>query len=169
MTDGGGTVSYTYDSLNRLTETDRGADTFAYGYDGVGNVTSRTYPDSTQVIYEYDGANRMSSVSTGANTVSFGYDEAGNPTSVTRPGDVDSAYSWDSASRLVNIVHQKPSATYSSFAYTLDPVGNPTQIQTPTETIDLTYDLQDRLTQACYTPTCSGQLMSGISYTYDGI
>jgi RHS repeat-associated protein len=69
----------------------------------------------------------------------------------------------------VSISHTKGQTTYSAFTYTLDPVGNPTRVVTPSETIDMIYDALDRLTQACYTPSCSGQVLSGISYAYDSV
>jgi YD repeat-containing protein len=48
----------------------RGADVFSYLYDPAGNVTKRTYPDSTAVNYGYDDDGRLSSTSSGGTTCS---------------------------------------------------------------------------------------------------
>lgn len=63
----------------------------------------------------------------------------------------------------------KGANTLSKFMATLDSVGNPTQVVTSTETITYTYDSLDRVTRACYTPTCTGGSLPSISYTYDPV
>jgi RHS repeat-associated protein len=168
MTDGAGTVSYTYDDLNRLTEVTRGSDTFGYGYDDVGNLTSRTYPDSTAVDYTYDDANELATVATGSTTTTYGYDPDGDLTTSTLPANT-STFKFDNADRLTKVTNKKGSPVTSSFLYTLDANGNPTQVVTKTETIAYTYDQQNRLTQVCYLTSCSGSGLAGISYTYDGV
>jgi len=60
-------------------------------------------------------------------------------------------------------------STLSVFNPALDAAGNPTQVVTKAETITYTYDAQNRLTQVCYLPGCSGSRLAGISYTYDGV
>jgi len=169
MTDGAGSVSYTYDPLNRLSLVTRGADTFGYGYDPAGNVNRRTYPDSTVVTYTYDGANRLATAKVGTATTTYGYDTASNLASITLPNTVKATLTYDRAGRLTSIANKKGNKAISSFTYTLDPVGNPKTVVTPSETITYTYDLLDRLTEACYLTNCSGTGLAGIEYTYDGV
>lgn len=45
LTDGAGIETYGYDTAGRVTNVTRGATGFTYGYDSGGNVTSRIYPD----------------------------------------------------------------------------------------------------------------------------
>jgi len=171
MSDGAGTETSAYDTLNRLTSVTRGSDVFSYQYDPASNLTQRTYPDSTVITYGYDNAERLSTVASGGATTTYGYDAASNVTSVTLPisnGYVQS-YAYDRAGRLTQVDNAKAGSSLSKFTYTLDPVGNPTQVVTTTETMSYGYDALDRLTSACYTPpTCSG---SGtfINYTYDPV
>jgi YD repeat-containing protein len=61
MSDGSGTESYGYDAVDRLESVTRGTNTFSYAYDAAGNVTRRTYPDSTVVNYAYDDDGRLAS------------------------------------------------------------------------------------------------------------
>jgi len=168
ITDGAGTASFTYDVLSRLTGITRGTDAFTYGYDAAGNLTSRTYPDSTQIVYGYDDANELTSVTTGGTSTTYGYDPARNLVSAMLPPNT-SARSYDRAGRLTRVVNKRGNPVVSSFIYTLDPAGNPTQVVTKTETITYTYDSQNRLTQVCYLQDCSGSGLAGISYTYDGV
>ncbi|MEW6059526.1 MAG: DUF6531 domain-containing protein [Actinomycetota bacterium] len=169
MTDGAGNVSYTYDALNRLTQVTRGADTFVYAYDPASNLTSRTYPDETIIAYGYDDADRLTGVTTGGLTTEYGYDPASNIATITRPNGVDQTRSYDRAGRLTSISDGDGVTTISSFVYTLDSVGNPTQAATSSETIAYDYDDLYRLILACYTPDCAGQELSGIGYTYDPV
>jgi YD repeat-containing protein len=169
MADGAGTVNYTYDALNRLTGITRGSDSFGYVYDPAGNVTSRTYPDATTATFDYDDANRLTSSTSGMSTVSFGYDAAANLSEITLPNGYASSMTYDSAGRLTNVTNANGGSVLSSFDYTLDSVGNPMTISTPSETVTNTYDELDRLTRTCYLPGCSGSGLAGIGYTYDPV
>ncbi len=82
MTDSSGSVGYVYYNLDRLKSLTRGANTFSYGFDVSGNITSRTYPDSTQIGYGYDEHDRLASAISGGLTTSYSYDPAGRPTRV---------------------------------------------------------------------------------------
>ena len=61
MTDGAGSVSYTYDQLSRLTQETRsftgvGSFTLSYGYNLAGELTSVQNPWGAVVGYSYDSA-----------------------------------------------------------------------------------------------------------------
>jgi RHS repeat-associated protein len=81
-------TTYSYDTLSRLTGIQAVKDlqaisTFTYGYDDVGNRTSKNVGDHLE-NYGYDGLDRLTSVSrtgVGENTWRFGYDAVGNRTS----------------------------------------------------------------------------------------
>ncbi len=67
-------VSYEYDSDNRLVESSQGT----YGYDGNGNLTSRTVGGVT-TTFDYDAEDRLTSQTTGGtNFVDHVYDGDGN-------------------------------------------------------------------------------------------
>jgi len=73
----GVTATYTYGSSSRLNQVVRGSVSVAYGYDGLGNMTSRTTtePGQTTIVEEfgYDYMNRMSTYDNSATGASWSY------------------------------------------------------------------------------------------------
>jgi YD repeat-containing protein len=130
MTDALGTTTYSYDALNRLTSvTDCYGQTVSYGYDKDGNRTSITYPGNLTVRYAYDAANRLKSVTDWLNnTTTYNYDADGNLTSSVNPNGTAAAYHYDPANRLMSLTNTDNSAVISSYQYTLDAVGNHSQV-----------------------------------------
>jgi RHS repeat-associated protein len=172
MSDGSGTASYIYDSLDRLKSVARGTDTYSYEYDQIGNVTSRTYPDGTAAAYAYDDDARLQTVASGGQTTTYGYDQSGNLVSTALPSGtgITETRTYDRAGRLQELRNTRGGTTLSSFAYTLDPVGNPTQVVTPNGTRTFAHDALDRLTEVCYQLVCAGPLDPLITrWTYDAV
>lgn len=127
MTDGTGTTTYSYDDADRLTGANDGAGLqVSYGYDGVGNRTNLTYPDSKTVTYNYDDANRLETVTADWITGQFGYtyDNANRLTNLDLPNGVGSDYGYDDAGWLTLLSHSTLTDTLASYAYDLDKVGN---------------------------------------------
>ncbi len=185
MTDGSGTVTYSFDNADRLTDIARtggGAGlngTFHYGYDEAGNITARTYPDSTAPSALFDEDGRLTSVTSGGVTTSFGYDEANNLKTVTLPsgnGHV-ATRSFDNAGRLTTVENKKGSTILSKFLWTLDAAANPTKVQTTrgvTDTYDAyEYDARNRVSASCFdvasSATDCASAANKITYTYDKV
>lgn len=174
MVDGSGTVSYIYDSTDRLTQVNAGGNSFSYGYDFAGRLTSRTYPDGTVVTNIYDADSNLASLTSGSATTSYGYNAAGQLTTTTLPasnGYIETR-SYDAAGRVTEVANTKGALVLSDFAYTLDPVGNPTRIVrtgTLNETATFSYEANDRLTRVCYQESCPNASDPYIGYTYDGV
>jgi RHS repeat-associated protein len=172
MTDGSGAQTYAYDAVNRLTQVTRGSDTFAYTYDAAGKLTRRTYPDGTVVDLGYDQDSRLLSVASGGQTTGYGYDASGNLTQTTLPagnGHVEER-TYDRAGRLVRVKTVKNAAVLTDLSYTLDAVGNPTQVVrtgSAAGTTTFAYDTRDRLTQVCFQASCPGGSDPFIRWTYD--
>ena len=166
-----GTSTYGYDNLNRLTSYRFGSRGLDYLYDPAGNVTRRTYTDGTVVDYTYDNDARLATVVNAGATTTYGYDVAGNLTTTTLPaanGYVETR-NYDRSGRLTEVTNQKGAAVLSRSTYTLDPVGNRLTTQTPTDTTTYQYDAVDRVTEACYTATCTGGTDPFRRYTYDPV
>jgi RHS repeat-associated protein len=131
MTDTTGTTTYTHDALNRLTSvTVPDSQTVSYQYNAVGNRASMTYPDGKTITYAYDAANRLTSVTDWEDKVTtYSYDAVGNRIGISYPNGTNASYTFDSANRLTALTNTSPvHGTISSFSYTLDKVGNRTQV-----------------------------------------
>lgn len=150
MSGRGSTMSYTYDSADRLTrktETISGETYYTdYSYNGNDYITSIDYPTGLDVSYSYNSNNEMTSVSGfGGSATSFGYNLAGLPTSFSYGNGKSSSINYNS--------RYFPTRTTSSGAidlgYTYDSRGNTkTQTNYRDRSKDqlYSYDSLDRLT-----------------------
>jgi RHS repeat-associated protein len=164
--------NYTYDALNRPTQIGRSPNlTIDYTYDAAGNVLTRYPFAGWNVTYTYDDDGRLATMTANSKTTTYSYDAAGNVTTTTLPaanGYVETR-TYDRAGRLTEVKNTKGASTLSKATYTLDAVGNRSTIVTTTGTTNLTYDLADRPTQACYTVQCTGPGDNFRTYTYDDV
>ncbi|MBF6611715.1 MAG: SBBP repeat-containing protein [Chloroflexi bacterium] len=186
MTDGTGTTTFGYDSLNRLTSVLQGnGKAIGYGYDLMGNVTSITYPQaangqrrtSTRV---YDDANRVWKVYNLDDTfplpVEFGYDQNSNIKTITYPGNgggspVYKAVGYDAANRVITTTESLVATTVFSTTYTRNEIGLVTDAveftygQTNNTRLHYDYDQQSRL-KADQISASPGITSTNV-YTYD--
>lgn len=78
----GVSVSYTYDSLNRLgTVVDSRLGTTSYSYDPASNLTTVTDPNNVQSAMSYDTLNRITGLATQTTAYSYQRGPTGNLTS----------------------------------------------------------------------------------------
>ncbi|MEI8194647.1 MAG: RHS repeat-associated core domain-containing protein, partial [Phycisphaerae bacterium] len=132
MADSLGAATYSYDSLNRLTNvTDCYGKTVGYSYDKSGNRTSVTYPGNKTVTCVYDSMNRLARVTDWlSHMTTYNYDPDGNLTNAVNPNGTAASYGYGVGNRLASLTNSGPnSAIISRYAYTLDPVGNHTQVE----------------------------------------
>lgn len=170
MVDPTGTTSYTPDALDRvLSVTFPGPKIIIYTYDDApsgsaadypGRRTKITYPDGKYVDYTYRADGLLNTVSDwlGKQTV-YTYDYAGRLTETRLPNTTCTMYGYDAANRLTSVVNRRmvdplicapTDTTISSYTYTLDSVGNRTQMTDLAGTHGYQYDALRRLTQATY-------------------
>jgi RHS repeat-associated protein len=131
MTDSLGTTTCSFDALNRLTSvTDCYGNAVSYAYDQNGNRTSIMYPGGKAVAYSYDPMNRLQSVTDWlGNTTTYSYDAGGNLVGAVNPNGTAGAYQYDQANRLIALTNSAGISTIiSGYQYTLDAVGNQTQV-----------------------------------------
>jgi YD repeat-containing protein len=179
MTDGTGTSTWTYDSLNRLTSSQDGAGyQVTYGYDLKSQLTSITYPgQSSGVIRTYDDAGRLSTVKDWLkNTTGFGYDADSNLTAETFPtgtNNVDT-FTPDAGGRLMSISDAQGSSSVATFSYGRDAanqVTSETYSFTGGSSTSVNYGYTG-LDQVCYSApspggTCSAPPSGASPYGYD--
>jgi RHS repeat-associated protein len=162
-----GTSAFLYDKLNRMTRyTNPFGTRVDFLYDENSNRTSVTYPGSRAVNYSYDAANRMSTVVDWlSRTTRYTYNTAGDLLETQLPNNTRTNHTYDTAGRLASLINHGPASTMiSSYAYTLDAVGNHRSVDArePAEGIlspsltNYTYDVEDRMISA-----------GGAAHTYD--
>lgn len=164
MIDTTGTTTYVPDPLNRLESvTFPGSVTVEYEYDEVGNRTKIVYPSTDEVDYTFDEGHRMETVTDwlSEQTV-YTYDNAGRLDLAELANGVDTDYVYDDANRLTDLTNTAPGpTTVSDYTYTLDAMGNRTQMVDGAGTHAYEYDPLYRLTEVTYPgPTVD-------AYTYD--
>ncbi len=110
-----GELTYTYDSLNRLSSETSAVQQQTLTYDAVGNRTNKTtvkvgmnvFPSDSEMVYGYDDtSNRLMSIN-GATRV---FDAAGNLTATE-----DQSFEYDDQNRLIRI--KKGEEVKASFLY----------------------------------------------------
>ena len=174
MTDGSGTETSTYDTLDRLTAVTRGSNTFSYVYD-LANLTQVTYPGNTSTTYAYDDDERLQSATSASLQTTYAYDEAGNLRITTLPSasGLLETRTYDRAGRLVDVESKAGATVRAKFAITRDPVGNPSQIVRTgalAQTQTYTYDAMDRISGVCFQAgTCPGGTDPFVRWSYDGV
>ena len=174
-----GTITLTYDNLDRLTQETTPQGTVNYTYDTAGRRTSMTVAGQPTITYTYDNANRLTQMSQGSSTVTMAYDAAGRRTVVTLPNGVVEEYTYDIASRLTGITYKQGATTLGNLTYTYDAAGNRTQIGgswartgLPQAVTSATYNAANRLTTwagTTLTYDANGNLTNdgAKSYTWD--
>ena len=164
IADGRGTTNYEYDLRDRLSEiTMPDGKTIAYGYDVLNNVTSLT-TDSGTTSYSYDALNRLDLVKDGSEVLAdYDYNAIGNLIQTNRADGTVETRTYDARSRLTNIeTLNSVGQEISSFSYTLDGVGNRTQVVENGRTVDYVYDSVNRLISEKISDE-----NRAINYTYD--
>jgi len=151
MTDGTGTITYTYDALHRLVADTQGdGQKIAYGYDLADNLTAITCPNGKTVTRVYNAAGRLTAVGDWlGHTTSFAYDADANLVTESYPNGVAGTFTYDNADRLAHTSDIKGTTTLLSLAYTRDNVG----LLTAENTTSYGYDGANRLTSSGIGPS----------------
>ncbi|HTB50375.1 MAG TPA: RHS repeat-associated core domain-containing protein [Solirubrobacteraceae bacterium] len=152
MHDGTGTSNYTYDQLDRLTETkDSHGDVVKYEYNLANENTKITYPNTKTVTRKYDKAGRLEKVEDWLeHTTSFSYDPDSDLTKSAFPNNEDK-YSYNEADQQTKTEMKKGAETLASLTYTPDNLGQLEKVvQTGlpgAEETKYSYDENNRLTK----------------------
>ncbi len=175
--DNSGTVTYTYDSQDRVQSTTGvwGVG-LTYTYNGNGEVTQRTDSLGGAVTYVYDNASRLSSEQfsgTGPTgsviRVDFGYDANNEQTTITWYSNLAgtnevaaSAYGYDSAGDITSIENKNGGGTVlSAYTYTYDSASRVTSQRHWGEVGTVVYSGTNS-----YTYDAASQLLSDGTSTY---
>lgn len=163
----GNTITYTYDSLNRMTAKrypDGTSTTFSYDLNG--NIITASNPD-VSYTFIYNALNRIVSVTntTIGKTVNYAYICCGLKGKMTDPEGGVTNYSYDALKRLVRLTN--PSGETTTYIY--DNPGRLTRKGMANGTYSTySYDTIGRLLTLSNNNS-SGSPISTYSYTYDNV
>lgn len=175
--DGNVSVSYTWDTLNRLsTVTDNkltgtGSNTTTYTYDSASNVVTVAYPNGVQSTLNYDQLNRLTSLVTPTTGYLYQLGATGNRTNVTENTGRSINWSYDGIYRLTNEnISNDPSKANGSVSYGLDPVGNRLSANSSLSGINsgsLSFNPDDQILIESYDADGNTTATGGKSFVYD--
>jgi RHS repeat-associated protein len=175
-------MSYTYDSLNRLsTVVDNnlpaGQNTTIYAYDTASNLVTVTDPNKLQSTIQYDSLNRLTSLNTATpnSSVVAGYSytlgATGNRTGATEQSGRTLTWNYDGIYRLTSEAVQDPSGANGEVDYTLDPVGNRTSTNSSlpgVQSVTLAgFNLDDWIATESYDANGNTTSTGGKTFAYD--
>jgi len=180
ISDASGETSYTFDQLDRMTESKDGhADVTKYEYDLDNEQTKITYPNLKAVTRAYDKDGRLEKVTDWLeHATRFAYDPDSELVTTTFPSgtsNVDS-YAYNEADQMSEVKMSKGTETLASLAYARDNDG---QRKTTTskglpgeESLSDTYDPNNRLTKGGaigyeYDAADNATKVATGTYTYD--
>jgi RHS repeat-associated protein len=131
MVDASGTNTYIYDNRDRLVTKQTPQGSLAYTYEPFGNLATveSSATNGTKLNYYYDSLNRLIQVTDRfGNSATYVYDPAGNLKTERYSNNVTNMYSYNLLDQLTNISAATAGGVVASFAYTLAPVGNRTNL-----------------------------------------
>jgi len=175
-------MSYTYDTLNRLsTVVDNnlpaGQNTTTYAYDTASNLVTVTDPNQLQSTIQYDSLNRLTALNTAPPNSSpvAGYSytlgATGNRTGATEQNNRTLTWNYDGIYRLTSEAVQDPSGANGEVEYTLDPVGNRTSVNSSlpgVQSVSLnSFNLDDWLSPETYDANGNTLTTGGKTFAYD--
>lgn len=170
---GGQSVPYTYDALNRLTSIQTGANAFSYAYSGANPIVqSLTRPNGSVSTFQFDNLNRLTEISNKnsssqiINQYVYGYNQQDVRSSETVTNGIPITSLQDELITYnYNRVNQLLGATSPARNFTYDADGNMTQGYTPDGYLfAATYDAENRLTSIQYTN--GGSVVHRAEYSY---
>jgi RHS repeat-associated protein len=196
MTDGTGTSKYTYDQLDRLTETETGhKEKSKYEYDLANEKTKITYPNTKAVTRAFDKDGRLEKVTDwSSNVTKFTYDPDSDQATTLFPTGTtnEDKYAYNNADQMSEVKMLKGVESLASLVYTRDNDGqvktttskglpgeekpsyeyDPNSRLTKGATIAYEYDAANNITKigtGTYKYNAASQLETGpsLTYTYD--
>jgi RHS repeat-associated protein len=156
MVDATGTTKYTYDQLERLTETESGNKEKAKYEYNLGNETTQiTYPNGKAVTRAYNKDDEIESVTDwSSHTTKFSYSADSELTVTIFPTESkdEDKYGYNEADQMTEVKMTKSTETLASLAYERDNIGQVKKITStglPGEvSTEYGYDEDNRLTKA---------------------
>jgi RHS repeat-associated protein len=119
-----GSVSRTFDNLDRLSSETVDGHTIAYTWNADGTRKSMTPDGQATETYAYDKAARIASLTQGSEMVKFTYDVSGRRTGMTLPNGIAASYAYEPAGNVTAMDYVAPGGvSVGNLTYTYDGSG----------------------------------------------
>lgn len=172
-----GTLGWTYDNFDAVTQANGPQGTIYYTYDAAGRRTNMQAASQTQVQYNYDNADRLLGITQGTEAVTFAYDNANRLTTTTLPNQVQTVYAYNDANQVTGLAWGKSGQTalgslgygYDSSGQLVAQTGTHAPQSLPAASTNNTFDDNNRQTKAnnvALSYDSNGNLISDGSRTY---
>ena len=153
------TFTYAYDSRNQMISAASQGSSTTYGYNSLGKISTKTYPNGIETNYGYDNSMTLSTLQikkgpSSLKSYSIQSDGRANITGILEDGTDLTTYAYDDASRLIG----ENSTHAGNVTYTYDGAGNRLAKTVGTNTTNYNYNQADELTSDS----------DGNAYTYNG-
>jgi RHS repeat-associated protein len=155
MTDGTGTTKYTYDQLDRQTESENGhKEVIKYEYDLANDKTKITYPNKKAVTRAFDKDGRLEKITDWlTHATKFTYNEDSDLKATVFPSETknEDTYAYNHADQMSEVKMKKSTEVLASLVYTRDSDGQVKKITSKglpgAEVTENTYDENNRITK----------------------
>jgi RHS repeat-associated protein len=155
----GGTIMHDYDNLDRLISENSAQGLVTYAYDAAGRNTAIQVAGQPSISYSYDNANRLTQIAQAVLTVTVNYDDANRRSTLASSNGVNTSYTYDNDSRVTGITYKFNASTLGNLSYVYDLLGRRTQVGgsfartgLPGTVTSATYDAANQLTNWNGTP-----------------
>lgn len=162
-------ITFDYDALGRLVETENRGLAIAYSYDVVGNLTRRDAGIFGLTEMLYDDANRVIEMTFEGQSVRFGYDESDRLRQILRDNGVRTIINYNAVGSPITILHLGPdNERLDGFNYQYDAVGNLIRIDRVIDgwRVLFSYDVSHRLIDERWLNEL-GETVYAVSFRYD--
>jgi RHS repeat-associated protein len=159
----GGTITYTPDNLDRVTNEATPQGSIGYGYDAADRLIRTSVQGQPDIIHGYNDADQPTTITRGSQTVSVDYDSVGRPTTLSLPGGVSETYGLDAANQLTSITYKQGTNTLGDLTYGYDQAGR-------TATVGGSFArvaIPDPFSSASYNANNQLTSRAGATYSYD--
>jgi RHS repeat-associated protein len=123
-----GTLTPTFDLLDRLTQEASPEGTITYTYDAADRRATMQVAGQAAVSYTYDNADRLTGLTKGTASVTMAYDAVDRRTSLSLPNGIVVESSYDAASQLTGLAYKLGDSTLGALDYTYDGSGQRTAL-----------------------------------------
>jgi RHS repeat-associated protein len=149
-----GTITLGYDDLDRLISQITPQGTISYSYDVLDRRQTMTVQGQPTVNYAYDTADRLIRISQGPSVIDFGYDDGDRLTTQQLPNGVLVDYEYNKSAQVTGITYRLGTTVLGDLTYEYDMSGKRVNVggtfartNLPSATASLNYNDANQLTQ----------------------